>query len=432
MPLPSSIRALALLSIASGLPLLTSLAQAKPETQRLAVLDVDFYGEHANSLEPGDPELAQVAGEALRKELARFTVFALVDSASTAAELRKTMPEGAPCLARSCAREIGMHLGAQWILTTRLSKTSNLIWYLFGQLYDVETGKLVTNQELELKGVASEMAPLGGRSLARRVAHALGVPDEVITATAPADTRPDAAQLKARLAAAGDTPLDLSGIDLSGLDLQGVDFRRATLVGARLAGSDLTGANLFSCDLTDAVLTGAKLAGANLDATTLRRADLRQANLEKASLFATIIEAADLSGANLSRTRIIGFLRKAKLAGANLQEANIGADPGNQSMGVMRTVFAGADLSGADLTGANLFKADLSHANLVNAKLARADLRNTDAVEADFTGADLTGADVTQADLTGAIFTRALGLRELKGLDQARNREKAIFDDHMD
>src|SRR4029078_200144 len=105
--------------------------------------------------------------------------------------------------------------------------------------------------------------------------------------------------------------------------------------------------------------------------TVLRRANLHEANLEGASLFATIIERADLSGANLRKTRIIGYLKNANLAGAVLSEANIGADPGNQSMGVMRATFVGADLSGADLSRANLYKADFSHANLTNAKLAR-------------------------------------------------------------
>src|SRR5439155_5460532 len=129
-----------------------------------------------------------------------------------------------------------------------------------------------------------------------------------------------------------------------------------TLTGARLTDAKLAGANLFSCDLTDAVATGADLTRANLDGTVLRRADLRRANLKGASLFATIIEAADLSGADLAGTRIIGYLRGAKLIGTVLTNANIGADPGNQSMGVMRAAFVSADLSKADFTGANLFK----------------------------------------------------------------------------
>ena len=172
--------------------------------------------------------------------------------------------------------------------------------------------------------------------------------------TEPADSpaaRLSLADVKARLAAATQSaPPDFSKSDLSGLDLTGVDFKHANLTGASLANSKLAGANLFSCDLTDAILTGADFTRANLDGTVLRRAKLQGANLQGASLFATIIEAADLSGANLSGTRVIGYLRSAKLTGAIMRNANMGADPGNQSMGVMRATFVGADLTGADLS----------------------------------------------------------------------------------
>ena len=184
---------------------------------------------------------------------------------------------------------------------------------------------------------------------------------------------------------------------------------------ARLTDAKLSRANLFSCDFTDAVLTGADLTHANLDGSVLRRADLRKANLEGASLFATIIEAADLSGANLSGTRIIGYLRGAKLVGATLTKANIGADPGNQSMGVMRATFISADLSGADFTGANLFKADFSHATLAGARSRAPNLSNSELVQTDLTRADLTGAKLAQANLDGADFTGAIGVDRRRG-----------------
>ncbi|MFL5515037.1 MAG: pentapeptide repeat-containing protein [Gemmatimonadales bacterium] len=240
--------------------------------------------------------------------------------------------------------------------------------------------------------------------------------------------RLDLAGLKQRLESGGSDGPDLTRVDLSGLDLAGLDFRRANLTGARLSRAKLPGANLFSCDLTDADLSGADLTKANMDGTVLRRATLKQANLTGASLFATIIEAADLSGANLSGTRIIGYLRSAKLPGADLRNSNAGADPGNQSMGVMRATFVGADLKGADLSGANLYKADFSHADLTGAKLQRVNLENADLLQTDFTGADLTGAKMAKADIDGAIFTSAVGVSQIQGLDQARNRDKATFD----
>jgi len=220
---------------------------------------------------------------------------------------------------------------------------------------------------------------------------------------------------------------DLSGLHLDSLDFTGMDLRKANLTRSTLMGADFRGADLFSCDLTDAIATGANFERANLDGTTLRRADLRRANLRHASLFATIIELADLSGADLRDTRIIGYLRKANLRGALLAGANIGADPGNQSMGVMRAQFVGADLTEADLSGANLFKADFSFATLVRADLADANLSHSELVQADLTGADVSGADVSLADVNGAIFTGARGVPMLKGLAEARNRDKAVF-----
>ncbi len=238
-----------------------------------------------------------------------------------------------------------------------------------------------------------------------------------------------AAEVKSRLAAATQSsPPDFAKANLSGLDLTGVDFKRANLTGVSLAGSKLAGANLFSCDLTDAILTGADFTKANLDGTVLRRAKLQHANLEGASLFATIIEAADLSEANLSGTRVIGYLRSAKLTGAIMRNANMGADPGNQSMGVMRATFVGADLTGADLSNTNLFKADLSHATLAKARLTGTTLSNAELVQTDLTHADLTGAKLDKANLDGADFTGAIGLDRVQGMTEARNRDKATFD----
>ena len=237
-----------------------------------------------------------------------------------------------------------------------------------------------------------------------------------------------AAQVTEQLAqATGAAPADFSGADLSGLVLEGVDFKRANLTGARLAGAKLAGADLFSCDLTDAVLEGADLRKANLDGSTLRRANLSRADLRGASLFATIIESANLNGADLRDTRIIGYLRGATLVDANLSNANIGADPGNQSMGVMRAQFVSADLTGADFTGANLFKADFSFASLRKAKLVDANLQNADLAGTDFTGADVTGAQFNKANVDGAIFIGIVGRDQMKGLDEARNVDKATF-----
>lgn len=398
-------------------------APALQQKDRLALFPVSFYGRGANSLEPGDSLVATMTDSILRADLAQS--FDLIDRSQLTQALAQAESGGRECVSLECRRDLSRKLGATWMVTSKLSKTSNLIWYLSGQLTDVATGRRFLDDEFELKGVAQDIAKDGAHSLARRILKAA---ETARTASIPM-ARMDLAQLKSRLAAAtGDTPPDLSKMDLSGLDLSGVDFKRANLTGARLVGTKLVGANLFTSDLTDAVLTGADLSKANLDGSVLRRANLQRANLEGASLFATIIESADLSNANLAGARIIGYLRGVKLNGASLRHANAGADPGNQSMGVMRATFVGADLSGADLSDANLFKADLSHANLANAKLVRTNLMNADLIQTDLTRADLTGAKLAKANIDEADFSSAVGVASIQGLEQTRNREKATFD----
>lgn len=423
------------MNLRHSLPLLTGMigaslvspasAQTAPRKEPLALFDVAFYGKGANSLEPGDPLVASMTDSILRADLERSGRFQIIDSAKLARGFAQAEAGGVECVTLECRREVSKKAGANWMVTSKLSKTSNLIWYLSGQLTDVASGRRLLDDEFELKGIAEDIAKGGARSLARRIVKAASAARAVDTPT----SRMDPAQLKAKLeAATADKPPDLRKVDLSGLDLSGVDFKRANLTGARLAGTKLVGANLFTADLTDAVLTDADLTKANLDGSVLRRANLHGANLQGASLFATIIESADLSNANLAGARIIGYLRGANLSGASLRTANAGADPGNQSMGVMRATFVSADLSGADLSDANLFKADFSHAKLVNAKLARANLMNADLIQTDLTRADLTGAKLAKANIDGAIFTGAVGISRIQGLDQARNREKAIFD----
>ena len=401
------------------------LAQGQQRPEVLTAFPVAFYGKGANSLEKNDPKVAVMTDSILRSDLQASGRFRLIPPEQLSRALSDTVKAGAECVSLECRRAISRKLGAQWMVTTKLSKTSNLIWYLSGQLSDVRSGRRLLDDEFELKGIAEDIAKGGAHSMARRIVAAVGK----AAAPPPTAARLDSETVRSRLAAATDsTPPDLSKTDLSGLDLSGVDFKRANLSGARLVGTKLAGANLFTVDLTDAVLTNADLSRANLDGTVLRRANFQGADLEGASMFATIVESADLANANLSGARIIGYLRGAKLGGASLRHANAGADPGNQSMGVMRATFVGADLSGADLSDANLFKADLSHANLTNAKLVRTNLMNADLIQADLTRSDLTGAKLAKANLDEADFSQAVGVDRIVGLDQARNREKAKFD----
>jgi uncharacterized protein YjbI with pentapeptide repeats len=51
-------------------------------------------------------------------------------------------------------------------------------------------------------------------------------------------------------------------------------------------------------------------------------------------------------------------------------------------------------------------------------------------VQTDFARADLTGARLAKANVDGANFRGAAGIARTQGLDQARNRDKAFFDEN--
>jgi uncharacterized protein YjbI with pentapeptide repeats len=307
----------------------------------------------------------------------------------------------------ACAVRLGRALGVERVVTGQVSKLSNLIWYLYATMVDAPAGRALHREEFEIKGNITDLLPRAMLALSRRlVAH----DSTASAATPPQAERLTREQVLAALAAATpEHPASFVGKDLSGLDLSGVDFKRADLSRSRLVQTNLAGAHLFSTTLTDAVATGADFTGANLDVSVMYRVDLRHATLREASLFAVILTGADLSDADLTRARVIAVLGHAKLVRARLTGANLGADPGNQPMGLMRTDAADTDCTDADFTGANLRKMNLTRAVL--------------------TGANLTDADLTGADLAETDLRNIRGRETLRGLDRALHVEQAKFHD---
>ncbi len=91
----------------------------------------------------------------------------------------------------SCARAVARRLGARWVVLTKVSKTSNLIWVLSAQLIRVETGEIILDDSTELKGEPDGMVRIGVRQFADRVArtvanggHATNFPDPAFEAQA--------------------------------------------------------------------------------------------------------------------------------------------------------------------------------------------------------------------------------------------------------
>lgn len=197
---------------------------------------------------------------------------------------------------------------------------------------------------------------------------------------------------------------DLTGLDLSGADLRGAKLARANLHGVKLVGADLTGADLAGADLTFAWIIRA-----NFSRATLRNATL-QTMVTSTAMDNSPAEAANFTGADLSGASMTVHFSFDKMAGANFSHAMMSADMRNQSMGLLRTEFASADLRGANFTGTGLAHVLLRFARLDGATFAGADLTG-----ADFTGAYLRGADFTGAKTGGANFDSA-DLRDTKGL----------------
>jgi len=214
-------------------------------------------------------------------------------------------------------------------------------------------------------------------------------------------------------AATPEQPANFSGQDLSRLDLSGMD----------LSGANLAGANLTNTRLEKTILKGANLKGANLDGSWLIGADFSHANLQNAHMFGPVVaqglepsraQSPVFTGADFSGARVIARLSQGDNAQATFAKANLGADMGNQSMGLMRFEAEGANLAGADFSGANLNHALFKFADLKGADFTDADIRS-----AEFDGANMTGAHFAGANAEGASFDTA-NLSGATGLDSAR------------
>jgi len=399
-------RSLVAIAALAGVVVAAAGMSPRPPARSLAVVEflvVDVSGRP--DVEAMRARLAESGMNAegwLTTHLAATGDYTILDAPRVAAGLASLGVDPGRCQDPACLVDLGRALGVDRVVAGRVSKLSNLIWFLYGTMVDVPRGQVRYRDEFEIKGNITDLLPKGMLALARRLAASDSLP-----ATPPAG-RLTRDQVLAKLGeASAHAPADLSGSDLSGLDLSGVDFKRAILSRCRLVQTNFAGANLFAAQLDEVEATDVNLAAAVLDAAVLRGAHLRRANLRGASLYGTILTAADLTEADLSDARLIAAAANARLARAKLVGAHLGADPGNQPMGVMRTDLTGADLTDADLRGADLRKVILTRANL--------------------TGADLTDANIAGATLQGTVMRHIRGWDRIRGLDSARNVDQAIF-----
>lgn len=143
-------------------------------TAPVAVLTAALYNDQANVREASDLAQASLATAVLRARLAeqlgsQVVRYGLIDSLETSPTAR-SIAGGPPCHVKvACATWVAEAAGARWVVMTKVSKTSNLIWLLSAQLIRVETGTIVLDDSTELKGEPGGMVRVGVRSFADRV-----------------------------------------------------------------------------------------------------------------------------------------------------------------------------------------------------------------------------------------------------------------------
>jgi uncharacterized protein DUF2380 len=158
----------------TALALAIALIAPTAGAQSVAVFPSALYNKQANVIEATDSSRAVLATQEIRARFATDLGTQLidprrVDSASTSPTALAAAGEK-PCnVIVACARAVGKALGAQWVVMSKVSKTSNLIWLLSGQLVNVATGKLEIDDSTELKGDPTVMVPAGVRIFADRV-----------------------------------------------------------------------------------------------------------------------------------------------------------------------------------------------------------------------------------------------------------------------
>jgi hypothetical protein len=150
----------------------------EPPSALVVAFPVALYNAQANLQETSDTSQAQLATRVLIGKLEELLGKQLIAGArvtAAASSPAATVAAGHhPCnVIVACARQAAQVLGAPWVVTAKVSKTSNLIWLFTGQLIHVPTGEIVLDDSTELKGETTAMVRAGSRIFAERVAKTI-------------------------------------------------------------------------------------------------------------------------------------------------------------------------------------------------------------------------------------------------------------------
>jgi Protein of unknown function (DUF2380) len=140
----------------------------------IAVLRTALYNEQANLREPADSAKAGLGTEVLRRRLqdrigTQVRPYHVTDSTASSAQAL-ALTGGIPCEVKvACALAVARGQDARWVVMTKVSKTSNLIWLLSAELIRVATGEIILDDSTELKGDPDQMIRVGMRIFADRL-----------------------------------------------------------------------------------------------------------------------------------------------------------------------------------------------------------------------------------------------------------------------
>jgi uncharacterized protein YjbI with pentapeptide repeats len=133
-----------------------------------------------------------------------------------------------------------------------------------------------------------------------------------------------------------------------------------------------------------------------------------------ATIFQPIFGNTSFRNAILKGVRLIGTLGKVDMSGADVSDADLGLDVGNQPMGQMKFDSTGGNFENTNFENTNLNIASFKFANMRGANLKNTNLNRAELIQADLTGADLTGADLNEAEVKNADFKDVIGLDSVK------------------
>jgi hypothetical protein len=159
---------------ASALTAQSGVPGSEPPTAPVVVLSTALYNEQANLREASDSTKAGLGSQVLRDRLQDSLASQLLPTPTTdsleSTPGMRTLTGGIPCNVKvACGIAVAKHQGGRWVVMSKISKTSNLIWVLSAQLIRVSDGAIILDDSTELKGEPEGMVRVGMRQFADRV-----------------------------------------------------------------------------------------------------------------------------------------------------------------------------------------------------------------------------------------------------------------------